>query len=88
MLAGVGGRTIAEAKQALSYAEVLDWLEYRQRRGSFNVGWQVERSGAVLAALIHNIVSKDKAAPHDYGPHIDKPRPVPLTFENVARLFS
>lgn len=45
MLNGIGGRTIKEAKQRLSYQEFLAWAEYRRRYGCLN-------TGAVAASFI------------------------------------
>ena len=48
---GVGGRTIAEAKQRLGYDEYLIWAKYRQERGSFNVGRRVEQAVGYLSYI-------------------------------------
>lgn len=52
MLAGVGGRTVAEAKERVSYAEFLDWMEYRERRGTFNLGMRMEFLMARLSTQV------------------------------------
>lgn len=57
VLHGIGGRTIAEAKERLSYAEALDWYEYIARRGSLNWGTRLEGGFALLAYFIANKVS-------------------------------
>ncbi len=72
MLAGIGGRTIAEAKQSMSYAEALDWAEYRRLRGSFNAGTRIEWSSALLSMMI-NRATGGKAEMSDYMPHADEP---------------
>ncbi|MDT4868651.1 hypothetical protein FQZ97_1036300 [compost metagenome] len=36
MLAGVGGRTVAEAKAVMSYAEAQQWAAYIREHGSVN----------------------------------------------------
>lgn len=74
MLCGIGGRTIAEAQQRLSYTEFFSWLKYRRKRGSLNLGMRIERSSALLAALYAN--SKSKNGGHkiyDFMPHEDEP---------------
>lgn len=38
MLNGVGGSTIAEAKERLSYAEYRAWVAYLNKRGSLHPG--------------------------------------------------
>lgn len=52
MLAGVGGWTVAEAKERISYAEFLDWMEYRERRGTFNQGMRLEFLMARLSTQV------------------------------------
>lgn len=53
-MCGIGGRTIAEAQQRLSYREFLSWTRYRAKRGSLNLGMRVERGSALLATLYAN----------------------------------
>lgn len=48
MLNGIGGRTIAEARENISYGEYLIWAEYRAKRGSLNVGRRVEQATGQL----------------------------------------
>lgn len=50
VLAGVGGRTVAEAKRSLSYAEFTSWLAYRSKFGPLCPGRYVGDSLAVIAA--------------------------------------
>lgn len=72
MLNGVGGRTIAEAKDNISYAEVLSWVAYREKYGSLNIGRRIELSGAVVA-LQANRVGGGKAELTDFMPHAERP---------------
>lgn len=74
MLNGIGGRTIAEAQERLSYPEYLTWLKYRRKRGSLNTGLRVERGAALLASLYANAHSKDGGYKlHDFAPYHDAP---------------
>lgn len=57
MLHGIGGRTIAEAKERLSYDEALDWFAYIRKRGSLNWGMRLEGGFALIANFIANKVS-------------------------------
>lgn len=50
MLAGVGGRTIAEAKQNLTYREFRDWVAYRDKYGHFDINRRLERG---IAMILH-----------------------------------
>lgn len=56
MLNGVGGCTIAEAKERLTYEEAMQWARYRAKRGSFNIGRRIECSSALVAYMIGNSV--------------------------------
>jgi hypothetical protein len=81
VLCGVGGRTIAEAQQRLSYREFLSWALYRSKRGSFNVGMRVEHGSGLLAAIYANTKSKEGGyRVHDFAPHHDDP---PVTLEQA-----
>ncbi|MCY1314556.1 hypothetical protein D9M70_652190 [compost metagenome] len=76
MLCGVGGRTIAEAQQRLSYREFLSWRRYRAKRGSLHVGMRVERGSALLAALYANTHTKNGGFKlYDFMPHEVEPAP-------------
>lgn len=60
-MAGIGGNTVDTVKANLTEHEILQWIEYRQRRGSLNVGRRVEQAIGNLMAFYHNgKVSKDK----------------------------
>lgn len=51
---GIGGNTIHEVKNTLSMLEVNQWAEYRNRRGSLNVGRRVEQAVGGIAAIFIN----------------------------------
>jgi hypothetical protein len=72
VLAGIGGRTVAEAKECLQYTEFLDWLTFRQMRGSLFVGNRLESGFALLASLTVQAAG-GKATQQDYMPHADLP---------------
>lgn len=77
-MAGVGGRTIAEAQERLSYSEFISWQKYRAKRGSLNLGMRVERGAALLATLYANAHSKQGGYKlFDFMPHEEEP-PVSL----------
>ena len=78
VLSGVGGRTIAEAQERLSFREFQSWQRYRAKRGSLNVGMRVERGAALLATLYANSKSKNGGFKiFDFMPHEDEPE-IPL----------
>lgn len=73
-MCGIGGRTIAQAQQNLSYGEFLAWRRYRIKRGSLNLGMRVERGSALLATLYANANSKMGGySVYDFMPHDSEP---------------
>lgn len=82
-MCGIGGRTIAEAQQRISYPEFIKWAQYRAKRGTLNLGMRMERGSALLAALYAN-AHRDKNSPaykiHDFAPHHDQPE---LTLDDL-----
>lgn len=80
---GIGGRTIAEAQEVLSYTEFRIWLAYRQKRGTLNLGMRVERGSALLATLYANAHRGKDVEPfklYDFAPHHEEP---PVTIEQA-----
>lgn len=49
VLAGVGGRTIAELADNLTYAEYLSWVKYRNKYGNLNPNIQLARMTSFMA---------------------------------------
>ncbi|WP_248917059.1 hypothetical protein [Pseudomonas entomophila] len=68
MLNGIGGRTISEAKERLSYVEVRAWALYIQRHGSLHGGRRLEASIAMLALQANHHVG-GTAELIDFMPH-------------------
>ena len=50
---GIGGRTIAEAKERMSMDEYATWCQYRQRHGSFDLGPRIEQGAALVAWMVN-----------------------------------
>jgi len=88
VLAGVGGRTIAEAKERLTYSEALQWFEYIRRRGSLNLGRRIECGFALLASM-YNRAHGGKVEYHDFAPHEDRPGESgePASIDELVTLF-
>lgn len=84
MLAGVGGRSVAEAKERLTHEEALQWQAYRQMRGSLNVGMRLEAGFALVATMINRGLG-GKANPSDFAPHFDEPE---STLSDVLNILS
>lgn len=84
-MCGVGGRTIAEAQERISYPEFLQWAKYRAKRGSLNAGMRIERGAALLSTLYANAHRKEHAPAfqlHDFAPYHDRPE---LTLEEAMK---
>jgi len=84
-MCGIGGRTIAEAQQRISYPEFVRWARYRAKRGSLNPGLRVERGSALLATMYANAHRKEHAPPYnifDFAPYHDQPE---ITLEEAMK---
>jgi len=69
---GIGGRTIAEAQERMSFTEYQTWLLYRQKYGGLNPMIRTEWGAALVSSVIANI-NRDKKTPafsvEDFSPH-------------------
>lgn len=74
VLNGIGGNTIAEAVQNMSYVEFCQWCRYRRQFGSMNVGMRVEHGAAMNASLFASANSKRSYKIFDFAPHINEPK--------------
>lgn len=87
VLAGIGGRTVAEAKERMQYAEFTDWLTYHRMRGSFHLGTRLESGVALLASLISRACGGN-ASQLDFMPHADPPATADATLADVVAILS
>lgn len=69
MLAGVGGRTVAEAKARLTYSEALRWMAYVKKRGRPNLGLRIEEMGAYIVQAIYRSQG-GKCEAEAFMPHV------------------
>lgn len=81
MLNGIGGKTIAEAKNNLTIQEAREWAEYVRVNGSLNIGKRLEWGFALVAHLIAlsgkiKISGQDPTMDH-FMPH-KKQKPISL----------
>lgn len=67
MLSGVGGRTIEEAKNNLSYTEAVSWMAYVRQSGPLSLSARMERGFALLATMLSR-VNGGKAEIADFMP--------------------
>lgn len=71
---GIGGRTIAEAQERMTYLEFLVWMRFRAKRGSMHQGMRVEMALAQFQAFyVNSKTGKDVPRLHqqDFAPHMD-----------------
>jgi hypothetical protein len=87
VLAGVGGRTVAEAKERLQHAEFMDWISYRRMRGSLNMSTRLESGVALLASLISRACG-GSASQLDFMPHAEPPSAADATLSDVVAILS
>lgn len=71
MLAGIGGATIAEAKERLTYEEVLTWCEYIKNHGPLDLHGRLEYGFALVAHQIHQSVG-GKAKFEAFAPYLSR----------------
>lgn len=73
VLHGIGGRTVAEAKENLEATEVRRWVAYIRRHGSLNVGSRVAQSCAIVAMVVARSLGGSKTAKvEDFMPTFDE----------------
>lgn len=56
----------------------MQWVEYRDTRGSLNVGMRVEKHMAVITQIIANRYRKENSSPftfNDFAPYHNTPAP-------------
>lgn len=80
-LNGIGGNTLHQVKTNLTMLEINQWAEYRQRRGSLNIGRRVEQASANVIAMNINkgLKVEDWVEPLEFMPNEDD---VEISFED------
>lgn len=61
-MAGVGGRTVAEAKAALGWTEFHHWMAYREKHGPLHAGKRIEDAAALIALHVNAAIPRSKGA--------------------------
>lgn len=84
MLNGVGGRTVEEAKERMTYAEALQWQDYLTSRGTVHVGMRLEAGFALIAMSINHALG-GKATIEQFMPHFDEPQ---ASLEDVMQMLT
>lgn len=88
MLAGIGGKTVAEAQQRISYPEFIGWLKYRRQHGGLNVAERVERSIAVFSAMFANMHRLKGSAALEFTDFTPHHQAKPVTLEEAMKEWS
>ena len=74
VMANVGGKTVEEAKERLTYWEVVEfWIPYQRRHGSLNSTERMELGFAQLCRLVNHAVG-GHAQLEDFLPHRQEER--------------
>ena len=84
MLAGVGGWTVEEAKERMSFAESQQWAAYIEKHGPLHIGMRLEFGFALIATVINHAMG-GKASIEDYMPHMQKQAG---TIEDVMKILT
>ena len=71
VLNGVGGRTVEEAKECMSYAEALMWQEFLEKRGTVHIGMRLEACTALIATMMNRRWG-GKATMETFMPHLEE----------------
>lgn len=61
-MAGVGGRTIAQAKAALSWSEFHEWMAYRAKHGPLHLQQRVADAAALIALTVSNTAPRTRGS--------------------------
>lgn len=74
MLCGVGGSTVAQAKETITVDELNRWVAYRNAHGPLDIGRRLERSVGMLCWLVASAAGVKKSGggnftPDDFMPH-------------------
>ena len=62
MLAGIGGRTVAEAQGNISWNEFQAWMKYRELHGSLTVHGTLEHGFAMVAHMVSCSIPRKRGA--------------------------
>lgn len=91
MLAGVGGRTIAQAKRNISWPEFQAWLAYREAHGSLHQAHRLERGFALVAHTVASTIPRRKGAKgpkfEDFMPRRAKAQEEAMSLQEAMELM-
>jgi hypothetical protein len=85
VLNGIGGHSIASAKENLTHRETCAWVNYIRKRGSLNLGARIDQAVARWMTLWVNSQG-GKAQLSDFMPYADRPLESVKTEDATATL--
>lgn len=89
VLAGVGGRTVEEAQNRMSYNEFVQWIAYRNRWGTLHLGMRIDRATARGAALFsRGSVTVQDLSPYDKARATERASDPKTVFEYLKGISS
>ena len=83
MLNGIGGATIAEAKECLSAREVSLWAAYRERHGGLNPMTRADWNAGLLASIYANSKRKPSAPAFQVTDFLRHQKAEPIALEEA-----
>lgn len=84
MLAGVGGRTVEEAKERMTNAEFMSWVAYTRRTGPLNLGTRME---FLMARQSTRIVRSSMGGKGDFVEEVRYQEEQHASLDDVAKLM-
>lgn len=84
VLSGIGGSTIAEAKQTVSMNEFNAWLAYRKKRGPLSLTRRFDIGIARFLSVYVNskVKPSDSCSMYDFMPYEEEP---PIDLDNAMK---
>lgn len=68
MLAGVGGATVEEAQERMSYAEFVSWVAYARKRGGLSLSTHLEDGFGLVSAVVTQLATGKPKRIADFKP--------------------
>jgi len=87
VLHGIGGRTVAEAKMRMSYAEAIDWMAYIRQNGPLNTGLRLEFGVAQLLHAMYRLMGNDVRLADFLPDRVPEDEPV-ATIQDVMAILN
>lgn len=86
VIAGIGGKTIEEAKRAMSTTEFASWVAYRNKYGPFDVRRHLEHGFAMVTYMVAQGIPQKAGARRPKFEDFLPSRPKELTIDDLKRM--